>query len=474
MTRDADVVVLGAGVAGLTATLHARDLLGTSGRIVLLEQASGIGGKLQHADVAGIRLDAGADAVLARRPEAVALLRRLAENDLVHPAVTGAGVLVDGTVRALPSGTLLGVPHALRPLVRSGVLPASALARVALDRVLPRTPLASPGGPPDVAVGTYVATRMGRAVVERLVEPLLGGVYAGDVDALSFSATMPQLAAAAREHRSLLAAARAATSAASRGPALASLRGGLGRLPALLLAASGAELRLDATATSVRPVGHRGWTVDVRTAAGPSSLNAHAVVVALPAAAAAAVLQQARLQPAGLAEVPYASVALVTFAVPAASVSNPLHGTGFLVPASAKRLVKAVTYTSRKWAWVRDAAPDVFVVRCSVGRFGDEQSLNRSDDSLAAAAWGEIAPVLGVTCRPDWTVTRWPASLPQYLVGHQQRSAPARRAVAAQPGLALCGAAYDGVGVAACVASATAAAASAVEPLRRPMGTMPA
>jgi oxygen-dependent protoporphyrinogen oxidase len=184
------------------------------------------------------------------------------------------------------------------------------------------------------------------------------------------------------------------------------------------------------------------------------------VVLAVPAAPAARLLQPvAPWAAAELSGVDYASVALVTFALPAAEVAGRLSGTGFLVPPVEGRLLKAATYASAKWAWLAAAAGDSVVVRVSIGRHGETADLQRGDAELATLALRELSAAVGTPLHPlDRVVTRWGGALPQYAVGHLDRVARIRRSVADQPGLAVCGAVYDGVGVPACIASAQAAA----------------
>ncbi|WP_019631371.1 protoporphyrinogen oxidase [Actinomadura atramentaria] len=463
-------IVIGAGIAGLAA---ARSLALRGVRVTVLEGSPRIGGKLHVSEVAGVPVDEGAESMLARRPEGVGLVRALGRGDeLVHPGGSGSAILSRGELRALPAGQMMGVPADLGALASSGVLSTGGLARVPLDLALPAT---RRGG--DVSVAAYVGARLGREAVDRLVEPLLGGVYAGRVELLSFEATMPALASAARAHRSLIQAARGlrAASPASPGPVFATLPGGIGTLPGLVAAdveRAGGEIRTGATVRELRRRTEDGrdvWRLVVGSARDPEVLTADAVVLAVPAAPAARLL--AEDVPAAareLAAIEYASMAIVTLAYRPSAFPELPTGTGYLVPAVEGRAVKAVTYSSVKWPHLRDRDPDVIAVRCSIGRFGDEAALQRSDDELKAAALAELAATSRVTELPiDARVTRWGGGLPQYNVGHADRVGRVRAAVAAVPGLAVAGAAYDGVGIPACLASADAAAGRILEHLER-------
>jgi oxygen-dependent protoporphyrinogen oxidase len=345
---------------------------------------------------------------------------------------------------------------------------------VPLDLVLPETRRGA-----DVSVADYIGARMGREVVDRLVEPLLGGVYAGRVEELSFDATLANVAAAARSHRSLISAVRGIRQAASQGagpaasgPVFATLPGVMGRLPRLVaddITAAGGTVR---TGAMVRELRRRpgGWRLIMGPTREPETLDADAVVVAVPAAPASRLL--AEDVPAAsreLARIDYASMAVVTFVYQASAFGRLPRGSGYLVPAVEGRDVKAVTFSSVKWPHLRDEAPDLIAVRCSIGRYGEEHTLQRSDDDLKAAAMTELAATCGVSELPvDSRITRWGGGLPQYNVGHLDRVARIRAAVAQHPGLAVAGAAYDGLGIPACIASARAAAARVQAHLKEP------
>ncbi|MEU5879435.1 protoporphyrinogen oxidase [Spirillospora sp. NPDC047279] len=461
----AHVVVIGGGIAGLAA---ARFLVRGGARVTVLEGSPQVGGKLRVSEIAGLPVDEGAESMLARRPEGLDLVRDLGHGgDLVNPGTTSAAILSHGALRTMPAGQVMGVPTDLRALAASQVLSPAGLARVPLDLVLPETPRGA-----DVSVADFVGARLGREVVDRLVEPLLGGVYAGRTEELSFESTLPAVATAARVHRSLIAAARGVREAAPKdaGPVFATLPDGLGTLPGLLaadVAASGGTIR---TGTMVRELRRRpggGWRLTLGPARDPEALDADGVVVAVPAAPAARLLSDD--VPAAARElrrIEYASMAITTLAYATTAFPRAPRGSGYLVPAVEGREVKAVTFSSIKWPHLRGKAPDLIAVRCSIGRFGEEHTLQRADDDLKAAAMTELAATCGVSELPlDTRVTRWGGGLPQYTVGHADRVARIRAAVAGQPGLAVAGAAYDGLGVPACVATARAAAARVLEHL---------
>jgi protoporphyrinogen/coproporphyrinogen III oxidase len=450
------VAVVGGGIAGLAAAYFLRD----TAAVTVYEGSARVGGKLAASEVAGIAADEGAEALLARRPEGIDLIRAVGlAGQLVTPGTTSARIWTRGALRELPERQLMGVPSDFGALARAGVLSPAGLARARLDAELPAIPIDG-----DLPVASAVSARFGQEVVDRLVDPLLGGVYAGRSEELSFEATLPALAAAARRHRSLAEAAGTLLpppSATPAGPVFVTLAGGLAALAPAVAAASGARLR---TGSMVRELARipNGWRLVIGPASRPETAMADAVILAVPARPASRLLAPVAGGAAeGLGEIRYASMAIVTLAYPRSAFAAPLAGSGYLVPAVDGRAVKAVTFSTVKWPHLlSDQHEDgMHVVRCSVGRIGEEAILQRDDAELAALAAGEFAAATEVSGPPAAArVTRWGGGLPQYTVGHLDRVARIRASVAAQPGLAVCGAAYDGLGIPACIATARTAA----------------
>ncbi|GHC54113.1 protoporphyrinogen oxidase [Streptomyces cinnamoneus] len=450
------VVVIGGGISGLAA---AHRLLEGGARVTLLEGSARLGGKLHSGEIAGVPVDLGAESMLARRPEAVELARAVGLGDRLQPPATAtARIWSRGGLRPMPTGHMMGVPGDLSPLAASGVLSEEGVARVARDAELPRTEVGD-----DVAIGEYVAGRMGREVVDRLVEPLLGGVYAGDPYRISMRAAVPQLFEAARTHGTLTEAvralqARAAAAPQQAGPVFMGIEGGIGTLPGAVadaVRAKGGEIYLNTYVHDLRWLGDE-WEIH----AFDWTMEADAVVLAAPAPEAARLLRTAAPAAAtGLAGVEYASMALVTMAFRRSDVEGLLHGSGFLVPPVDGRKIKASTFSSNKWGWNAEADPGLFVLRTSIGRFGDEEDLGREDAELVAMSLKDLGDAVGLAAAPvESVVTRWHGGLPQYPVGHLSRVAGIREDVARLSGLRVCGAAYDGVGIPACISSGRRAA----------------
>ncbi len=448
------VVVIGGGISGLAAAWFVAELVADA-EIVVLEASPAVGGKLRLAEIAGVTVDVGAEAMLARRPEGtgLAIAAGLADS-LIAPVTTAAGVFAAGARHPLPARTMLGIPADLDALRASGVLSAAGLAEVEAE---PARPVLEAIGE-DVAVGPLVRERLGAEVVDKLVEPLLGGVYAGRADQLSLRATMPTLAARlARGGSGLVDSARDVTDVGARAPSdqpvFMSLSGGLGRLPERLAASGRFAVRTGVTVRTIRRTA-TGFALDCGPVPSPELIEADAVIVATPAAKSARLLGDVAPRAAAeLATIESASMAIVTLAYGAVSLPP---GSGLLVATTEGMHVKAVTLSSQKWP---DGPQGLTILRASLGRVGETADVQRADDELVALARNELRTLIDLDAVPvDSLVTRWGGGLPQYAVGHVEKVARVRSAIGAVPGLAVCGATYDGVGIPACIASARGAA----------------
>ena len=476
------VAIVGGGVSGLVAAYRLRQRLGPDAVLTVYEQSDVPGGKLRTVPLAEAPVDVGAEAFVLRNPAALRLAEELG-LDVVHPARSAATVHTAGHTVPLPKRTFLGVPA--DPGEVAGVLSADGHAHVAAESSLP--PLTLTG---DRAVGEVLAERFGRELVDTLVEPLLGGVYAGRADRLGLRATMPPLVAALDAAGGSLTAAAARVLGAgtsSGAPIFGAFPGGMATLIDALTRRSAAEIRLGSPVTALCPDGalqdvqrpegslrgterpegtlhgsKRGrWRIEVGSPGRSSTGWADAVVVAVPAPAARRLL--ADVAPAAsdaYATIEVGSMAVVSLALPPDAElpgsSGVLLGVGQHHANGTPFTAKAFTYTSTKWGG-HDGEP--VRLRSSVGRAGDTTTLRRDDDALVADVLADLAELTGVTAAPlAWTVTRWGGGLPQYGVGHADAVAAIERAVADVPGLAVAGAVFRGVGIPACVDTATAAA----------------
>jgi oxygen-dependent protoporphyrinogen oxidase len=470
------VAVVGAGIAGLAAAHRLRVLLGPEAVITLLEQRDRIGGVLRTVDLAGVPYDVGAEAFLARRPEVPALLDELGLADrLVHPTGAHASIRAAGRTVPLPGGTVLGVPTSAARL--SGVLSDAGLAAVAAE---PGRPLAwTPGS--DVALGGLLRARFGDELADRLADPLLGGVYAGRVDALGLRPTMPAVAAALDAGApSLTAAADTATgaapsvsavSAASNGnglngtpsPVFGALRGGYRVLLDALADAARADIRLGTTVRAIERSA-AGWLLVLGPANAPEALEADAVVLAVPAPAVARLLGP--IAPAAAAAatgIELASSVVVAMAFQGSDVPG-VPTSGALIAAGEPLSIKGVTHSTTKWPHLH--GDGLVRMRASLGRFGGATALQADDATLVEQVRADLATLDGITALPVAVhVQRWGGGLPQYAVGHVARIATLEAAL--PDGVAVAGAALHGVGVPACIATGRAAAARVARPVVR-------
>lgn len=457
MDIPAHVAVVGGGISGLATAYYLRKTCGESLTITVLEESDRLGGKIATQSVAGHTVDTGPDALLMRSPQVAALIDELGLTDqLVRTAAQGSYVWTGNRLRRIPGGTLFGVPNSLATLLKSRMLSPVGLARAAFDLVLPASRVHSE----DPSIGQIVRPRLGNEAFERLVAPLLGGVYAGDADELSARSTVPEIDALARNNRSLylgLRRMRRSVPGGTGGSTLATTRQGLGAVVAELVARVGdGNIRRNSTVTGVVRT-REGFRLDVRDARtevmGPS-IVADEVVLAMPAFVTAQLLAStAPAAAAVLAEMPYADVATVTLAYRRTSLTRPLDGTGFLVPPSEGRLLVGCSWSSAKWPHLGDA--NVAIIRCMVGRANDSRFTSIDDDTLVRRVHEELVAAMGVDAEPiDARVQRWVRGMPQYVVGHRGRIDAAGASVAAVPGLSLVGAAYHGVGVASCIVDA--------------------
>lgn len=444
------VAVVGGGVTGLaTARLLRRAGLD----VTVLEAAPTLGGKIQTIEWQGVPVEAGPDTFLARVPWAVELCRELGlGDDLVAPATGRAFLWIGDRLYPLPERHILGVPTDLIGPLRSGLLSPAGVARAALDLVLPRR---DPG--PDPTVEAVVGRRMGREVLERLVEPLIGGIHAGRADRLSAAATAPPVAGAAGRSRSLLLGLRRpppAGTPSAGGPVFLSVNGGLSRL----IEALAGELDDVRTGTPVTTITRAGDGYLLECDSGPG-VEAGAVVVTVAAFAAARML--ADLSPAAaewLRLIRYASVVTASLAYRPSAVTHALEGAGMLVPRVEGRLLTACTWSTSKWPALAESG--MVLLRASSGRDGDDRAMELPDHEVVRRIHGELAEVLGLREAPAASlVSRWPRGFPQYESGHQRRVEAIEGALAADaPGVLVAGAAYRGLGIAACIEQAQRAA----------------
>lgn len=461
------IVIVGGGVTGLTAA-RAAAIAAPGATVTLLEAAERLGGKILTVHDGGFTVEAGPESYLAAKGWMTELLDELGvagELAGTRPENRGSRVRWGGELHRIPDGLSGLVPTRLRPVLTSSLLSARGKARLALDLVLPRR-----RDPDDESLERFISRRLGREAYERLIEPLMAGIYGGDGGRLSTLATFPQLRAAEQRHgsviRGVIASRRRTTGAGATTPSgfLAPVAG-MGRIVDALatdLVRLDVAIRTGVTVTRlIRSGPGSGGRMTVELAGG-ERLPADAIVLATPARVTADLLND---DGAGLA--PQAAVHLRAFeqtdsltlslAFHRADIGHALQGYGYVVPRAQRLPILASTWTSSKWD---HRAPDGSVLlRFYIGRAGDRPAMTLSDDEAERLALDEMAATLGARPAPThrW-VFRWPGGNPQYTVGHLDRVAEIERRVATVPGLAIAGCAYHGVGIPDCVRSGERAA----------------
>jgi len=454
------IAVVGGGIAGLASARQLETLV-PDAELVLIEREERLGGKLVTEREDGFVVEGAADSFLSRKPRGIGLAEELGlAGELVGRRPENARTFVrhGGELHPLPEGLTGMIPTNLDALEGSALLTHEGRERLAAEL---EVPAASSGG--DESIASFVSRRLGREAYERLVEPLMTGIYGGDGGQLSLQATFPDLRALELEHGSVLRGLGAQTAPPSQFPPFVSLRRGIGAFVEALADALASTRILTGTATAVR---RRSTNYEVALDDG-EVIEADGVVVAAPAFVAAELFAELDSELAREhAEIPYASSAIVTLAYPADAAA--LDGYGYVVPRAEGSDVLACTWSSSKW---EERAPaGLFLLRVYLGRFGGADVTAYFDEQLVERARQELR-VVGVDVEPHRTwIHRWPRGMPQYVLGHLERLERIDAALERHPGLALAGAAYRGVGIPDCIHSGEEAARSLVRSLARVPG----
>jgi len=465
VTSPRPLVVVGGGIAGLAAAHRVHELAGAGAPpVLLLEAGARLGGTIASERAGGFLIERGADSMLTEKPWGLALSRRLGLDARLIRTREGARrtyVVWNGRLHAVPAGFELIAPTSLWPLATSSLFTWRGKARMAADLVLPRAPRDG-----DESLASFVTRRLGREALERVAQPLVGGIYTADPARLSLAATMPRLLEMERRDRSVILGMRrqarglarraGAADSGARWTLFASFIDGMQTLvDALARRLPEGAVRLDTRVVGLTPADGSGWLV---TLAGGGTIAAAGVVVAAPSFVTAGLVRP--LDPALaelLAGIRYASSAVVTLAYARADVPHPLDAFGFVVPAVEGRRLIACTFSSVKYP---GRAPEGSVLlRAFCGGALAEHVVEWSDEELTRAAREELGVLLGVRAPPALArVTRHVRAMPQYEVGHLGRVRAIDDALARHAGLALAGSAYRGVGIPDCVRGAEEAA----------------
>ncbi|MDA8410306.1 MAG: protoporphyrinogen oxidase [Treponema sp.] len=479
------VVVIGGGIAGLAAAYRVKKLV-PGVELTLVETERRLGGKILTDRVDGFVVEGGPDTFVSYKTAGIGLCRELGIEDRLHGTnkeVRGSFVMRKGRLYEMPEGLTGLIPSKFGPMATTGLISPLGKLRMGLDLFVP----AKRDGE-DETLAEFVRRRLGGELYERLIEPLMSGIYAGDGEELSLGATFPQLRQSELEHGSLVAgmfatkkknreaarkaaeaekAARASTNPAmaagaplparKQWPAFVTPETGLAEIvEALAKTFEAKELLLGTKARRVERLGAE-WVVEIE---GGEALRCDALVLATPSHGAAPLVRGIDSAMAdALAAIPHASTATLTVAYRESDLPKPLNAYGYVIPKREGRAVLATTWTSTKFP---HRAPAGYVlIRSFIGRAGNDAGIQLSDEELLRMVKEEQRDVLGITAEPLlYRLFRWPLAMPQYTKGHLGRLSTIEGRTSAWPGLALAGNAYRGIGLPDCIASGEGAAKS--------------
>ncbi|HTP11125.1 MAG TPA: protoporphyrinogen oxidase [Anaerolineae bacterium] len=495
------VIVVGGGIAGLAAAY--RLMKAASGaHITLIESADRLGGKVVTDRVDGFVIEGGPDTFLSYKPRGIGLCRELGLEDRLHGTnekVRRTYVMRQGKLYDLPEGLTGLIPSRFGPMAKTRLISPWGKLRMGMDYFIPPK---SPNG--DESLAQFVERRLGRELYDRMIEPLMSGIYAGDGEQLSLGATFPQLRQTELEHGSLVKGMLAAKKKAAqpqpsaahpnvapkkKWAAFVTPETGLAEIiEALQAQLQGVEVRLNTMVKKIEHLpsplpspfppfrGHgkgEGMGMRVELKSG-ETLDTDAVILATPAYVTAQLVSDLDPEMAtALRGIPYASTVTLSVAYPLSDIPKPLNAYGYIIPRAEARSILACTWTSTKFP---HRAPEGYgLIRAFIGRAGDDEVLNRTDTELLQMVRDELRDVLGITAEPLLhRIFRWPQAMPQYTIGHLDRAATIDRRLVEHPGLYVAGNAYRGIGLPDCIASGETAATAAQKYLQSLSEQVPA
>jgi len=453
------VVIIGGGITGITAAYYLQKEAREKGLpidVCLVEASHRLGGKIQTIVRDGFVIERGPDSYLERKQSATRLVKEAGmESKLVNNTAGKSYVLVQERLHPMPGGSVMGIPTQLAPFVTTGLFSIQGKLRAAADFVLPKSNPVE-----DQSLGTFFRRRLGDEVVENLIEPLLSGIYAGDIDQMSLMATFPQFYQVEQKYGSLVRGMKKSTpQAPKKSPETKSKGIFLTLTSGLQSLVDGIEAKLEAGSVlkgirvdRIKKM-DKGYKLELNNG---EKLTADAIVSAVPHHVTHAMFQQYDFFDP-FEHMPSTSVATVALAFPKEAVEKDINGTGFVVSRNSDYSITACTWTHKKWP---HSCPEGSVLlRCYVGRPGDEAIVDLSDDELSRIVLEDLNKTMNITMDPDFViVSRWKDSMPQYTVGHKQRIQTVNEHVAQElPGVFLAGASFEGLGIPDCIDQGEAA-----------------
>ena len=455
MTEDKrKVVIIGGGIAGLTSAFYLQKTIQENDlpiEIQIVESSHRLGGKMQTVLRDGFTIERGPDSFLARKTSIIRLAKEVGMDDKLVPNSTGKSyVLVNEKLHSMPGGSIMGVPTEIGPFITTGLFSVPGKLRAAADFILPRSESGK-----DQSLGQFFRRRLGDEVVENLIEPLLSGIYAGDIDQLSLMSTFPQFYEVEQKYRSLIMGMKKMTpSQPKQSDSKDKKKGGF------LTFKTGLQSFAEAIEAKLNPKSIlKGHRVDKITKSNQKyeiylnngeTIKADCIIAATPHMVTQTMFSDySFFDP--FKSIPSTSVATVALAFPEEAIKTEIDGTGFVVSRNSDYSITACTWTHKKWE--HSTPKGKVLLRCYVGRAGDETIVDLSDDQIIKIVLDDLMKTMDITMNPDFAiVSRWKNAMPQYTVGHKQRLATILEQVKTElPGVFLAGASYGGVGIPDCI-----------------------
>ncbi|WP_409274280.1 protoporphyrinogen oxidase [Neobacillus sp. SCS-31] len=464
------IVIIGGGMAGLSSAYYLQKAARERNlpiEVVLVEASHRLGGKMQTVFKDGFIIERGPDSFLARKKSLSRLAAEVGVADELVSNSTGKSyVLVNEKLHPMPGGSIMGIPTEVGPFITTGLFSIPGKIRAATDFILPKSPAGK-----DQSLGHFFRRRLGNEVVENLIEPLLSGIYAGNIDKMSLMSTFPQFYQVEQKYRSLILGMKRSTPAPARQTATPVKSKGGG----FLTFRSGLQSFVDAIESKLEPNSVlKGFKVrNIVKEEGYYEINlvngepliADCVISAVPHHVAQSIFSDYPFFDP-LKDMPSTSVATVAMAFPETAIKKDIEGTGFVVSRNADYTITACTWTHKKWAHA--APPGKALLRCYVGRAGDDTVVDLSDDKIVRIVLEDLNKTMEITEQPEFVViSRWKDSMPQYTVGHKQMLETLRGHLSKElPGVYLAGASYEGVGLPDCIDQGEAAVRNVLEYLK--------
>lgn len=451
-TDQRQIVIIGGGITGLSAAFYLQKEIQEKGlpwNVTLLESKDQLGGKIQTITRDNFVMERGPDSFLERKNSALELVKELGiQSDLVRNKPEPSFILRKGRLLPIPEGAVMGVPTKWLPFATTQLLSPFAKIRAAADLILPQS---KHWKDEDQSVGSFFRSRLGAEVVDQIIEPLLSGIFAGDIDQMSLMTTFPQFAEMRKKHRSLLLGMKTMrppkqTSSKPQGMFLTLKNGLYSMVEALENQLTQVSIRKNTTVQQIEKT-EDGYTLHLQD---QKSLYADHIIITTPHDATRKVFGNPDfLTP--LHDRP-TSVATVILAFPQEAMQAEHSGTGFLIPRSEKDFtITACTWTHKKWPHTTPAGKTL--LRCYVGRPGNEEIVSRSDEEIVETVIQDLRKITTFTAEPDFTyVTRWRRGMSQFLPNHQTWLQEIREKMNDQyPGIQLAGASYESSGIPDCI-----------------------